>query len=79
MAGVELQENLGQEMQEMIEDGQSCQSRAGNLQGLAGRIEPAGAGGGEGEGEKPLAGERGSEAGEDVHLGEPLAGERGRR
>ena len=44
-AGAELQENLGQELQEMIEDGQSCLSRAENLQGLAGRIEQAGGGG----------------------------------
>jgi len=48
--GDELQEqeqedgNLGQELQEMIGDGQSCQSRADNLQGLAGRIEPGGEG-----------------------------------
>ena len=44
-AGAALQEDLGQELQEMIEDGQSCLSRAENLQGLAGRIEQAGGGG----------------------------------
>ena len=44
-AGAVLQEDLGQELQEMIGDGQSCLSRAENLQGLAGRIEPAGGGG----------------------------------
>ena len=51
-AGAELQEqeqeqedgNLGQELQEMIGDRQSCQSRADNLQGLAERVESGGEG-----------------------------------
>ena len=38
------QGNLGQELQEMIGDKESCQSTGENLAGLVGRIEVGGAG-----------------------------------
>ena len=54
-AGPEMQDpmqqeqgNLGQELQEMIGDKESCQSTGKNLAGLVGRIEVGGAGVGQG-------------------------------